>query len=45
MKPGKTTEYTVRPVAVEGKFELRDFKGPDGKYLAIYHLDGETVGF
>jgi hypothetical protein len=45
MKPGKTTEFTVRPVAVEGKFELRDFKGPDGKFLAIYHLDGEAVRF
>jgi hypothetical protein len=45
MKPGKMTEFTVRPVAVEGKFELRDFKGPDGKFLAIYHLDGEAVRF
>ena len=45
MKPGKTTEFTVRPVAVEGTFELRDFKGPDGKYLAIYHLDGDAVRF
>jgi hypothetical protein len=45
MKPGKTTDFTVRPVAVEGIFELRDFKGPDGKYLAIYHLDGEAVRF
>ncbi len=45
MKPGKTTDYTVRPVAVEGTFELRDFKGPDGKFLAIYHLDGEAVRF
>lgn len=45
MKPGKTTDFTVRPVAVEGTFELRDFKGPDGKYLAIYHLDGEAVRF
>jgi hypothetical protein len=45
MKPGKTTDFTVRPVAVEGKFELRDFKGPDGKFLAIYHLDGEAVRF
>ena len=45
MKPGKTTDFTVRPVAVEGTFELRDFKGPDGKYLAIYHLDGQPSVF
>ena len=45
MKPGKSTDFTVRPVAVEGTFELRDFRGPDGKYLAIYHLDGDAVTF
>jgi len=45
MKPGKSTDFTVRPVAVEGTFEIRDFLGPDGKNLAIYHLDGEAVRF
>ena len=45
MKPGKSTDFTVRPVAVEGTFALRDFRGPDGKYLAIYHLDGDAVTF
>jgi hypothetical protein len=45
MKPGKTADFTVRPVAVEGTFELRDYKGPDGKFLAIYHLDGDAVRF
>jgi hypothetical protein len=45
MKPGKSTDFTVRPVAVEGNFELRNFLGPDGKYLAIYHLDGDAVRF
>ena len=43
MKPGKSTDFTVRPVAVEGTFTLRDFLGPDGKHLAIYHLDGDAV--
>ncbi|MBI2824107.1 MAG: DUF3299 domain-containing protein [Planctomycetia bacterium] len=45
MKPGKAADYTVRPVAVEGTFELRDYRDPDGKYLAIYHLDGDAVTF
>jgi hypothetical protein len=45
MKPGKPADFTVRPIAVEGTFELRDFLGPDGKYLAIYHLDGDAVRF
>jgi hypothetical protein len=35
--------YTTRPVSVEGKFSVRELKGPDGKHLAIYHLDGNEV--
>ncbi len=38
-----TTSYTVRPVSVEGNFTIRELKGPDGNYLAIYHLDGKQV--
>ena len=46
MKPGKSTDYSLYPVAVEGTFTIREFKDPsdpDGKVLAIYHLDGESV--
>ena len=43
MKPDKTTEYSIRPVAVDGTFDIREFKGPDGKHLAIYHIEGESV--
>jgi hypothetical protein len=43
MKPGLSTEYTVRPVAVEGVFSIREMLGLEGKHLAIYHLDGEAV--
>lgn len=43
MNSGKSTDYTVRPIAVEGIFEVREFLGPDGKHLAIYHLQGEQV--
>lgn len=44
MKPGKSADYTVRPVSVEGKFTLAELVSPDdGKHLAIYHLDGEKV--
>lgn len=35
--------FTTRPVSVEGKFTVRELKGPDGKHLAIYHLDGDEV--
>lgn len=43
MAKGKSTSFTVRPVAVEGTFAIRPFKGPDGKCLAVYHLTGLSV--
>ena len=38
-----TTDFTVVPVSVEGKFTINEVLGPDGKHLAIYHLDAKTV--
>lgn len=38
-----TTDYSVVPVTVEGTFAIREIKGPDGKHLAIYHLDATSV--
>jgi hypothetical protein len=43
MKPGKSTDYSLYPVAVEGTFAIREMLDPDGKTVAIYHLDGESV--
>jgi len=43
MEAGKSTSYTVRPVAVTGKFTIHELKGPDGKHLAIYRLLGREV--
>ena len=43
MQSGKTAEFSIRPVAVEGTFDIQEFRGPDGKHLAIYHLEGESV--
>ncbi len=43
MQSGKTAEYSIRPVAVEGTFGLQEIVGPDGRHLAIYHLNGETA--
>lgn len=37
-----TATFSVRPVSVEGTFSIREVKF-DGKYLAIYHLDGKEV--
>ena len=43
MVPGKTAIFSVRPVAVTGTFRVQELRGPDGRHLAIYALDGETV--
>lgn len=43
MQNGQTCEFSIRPIAVEGVFTIREFKGPDDMHLAIFHLDGERV--
>lgn len=43
MLPGRTADFSIRPVAVAGTFRLAELKGPDGKHLAIYALEGEDV--
>ncbi len=43
MRPGKSAEYTVRPVTVDGEFRIQELLDPEGKHLAIYHLDGDAV--
>ncbi len=42
MTPPATATFHTRPVSVEGVFSIRELK-LDGKYLAIYHLDGKDV--
>jgi hypothetical protein len=43
MQSGQSAEFSIRPVAVTGKFEVSEFDGPDGHCLAIYHMDAEGV--
>jgi hypothetical protein len=43
MRPGKSTSFSIRPVAVAGTFRLDELRGPDGSHLAIYGLDGDEV--
>ena len=43
MRKGKTAEFSIRPVAAEGIFDIRELV-IGGKHLAIYHLDAESVG-
>jgi len=42
MKKGNTADFTIRPIAAEGVFNIRVFE-VDGKDLAIYHLDAESA--
>jgi len=43
MRPGKTADFSIRPVAVSGEFKLEELRGPDGSHLAIYGLAGDEV--
>jgi len=42
LQSGAMTEYSIWPVTVEGKFEVREFVVGD-KQMAIYHMEGESV--
>jgi hypothetical protein len=43
MEKGKTTDFTTKPVAVRGKFEIEEFKFPDGSLAAIYKMTASEV--
>ncbi|MFM1903810.1 MAG: hypothetical protein RLZZ440_1710 [Planctomycetota bacterium] len=43
MRPGKTAEFSIRPVAVAGTFRIDELRAPDGTHLAIYALEGDEV--
>ena len=38
LKKGLETDYTIRPVTIEGKFSLKEYKGPDGNVWSIYRM-------
>jgi hypothetical protein len=42
LKPGKSAEYSIRPVAVDGTFNIREFV-LGGKHMAIYQMDADSV--
>ena len=43
MQQDKTAEFSIRPIAVEGTFDVQEFLGLDGKHLAIYRIEGESA--
>jgi len=43
MSTGKSTDYVIRPVTVEGRFLVEEFLGPDEQHLAIYQMRADSV--
>ena len=43
MAPGRTADFSIRPVAVTGIFGIKELKGPAGNHLAVYALTGDSV--
>ena len=43
MKEGYETDFTVRPVTLEGEFYLRKYAGPDGNVWAIFRMKETKV--
>lgn len=40
---GRSTDYTVRPVTIEGNFYIKEFTGPNGKTWAIFRMKNGQV--
>ena len=38
MAKGNESDFTVRPITVEGEFYLREFEGPNGRIWAVYRM-------
>ncbi|MCA9262326.1 MAG: hypothetical protein KDA60_00695 [Planctomycetales bacterium] len=43
MEPGKSTNFSVRPISVTGHFAIKPWIGPDGKCYSVYHLSAESA--
>lgn len=44
MQGGRTTNFTDRPITVEGVFQIEELVGPDGKHYSIYRVDAVSAG-
>jgi hypothetical protein len=43
MSPGKSTDFTTRPITVEGVFQVKELLGADDRQMAIYQMKGESA--
>ncbi len=39
MAPGKSVDFSTRPITIEGRFTLKPFRGPDKRVWAIFELN------
>lgn len=39
MAPGRSIDFSTRPISLEGRFELKPFRGPDKRVWAIFELN------
>ncbi|MBL8888571.1 MAG: hypothetical protein JNL67_01240 [Planctomycetaceae bacterium] len=39
MAPGHSIDFSTRPISLEGRFELKPFRGPDKRVWAIFELN------
>ena len=44
MNQGKSTNFSIAPVYVEGTLSIQERRGLEGEFLAIYHLAAESAG-
>ena len=43
LEAGLETDFTVRPISIEVKFSLKEYKGPDGNVWSIYRMTDAKV--
>ena len=43
MVPGETANFSIRPVTIQGKFQIKPWIGPDGKCYSVYHVTAKSV--
>ncbi len=43
MVKGKSANFTLGPVAIEGEFSVKEYEYPDGGHYAVYRIKGVSV--
>jgi hypothetical protein len=43
LQEGHKTGFSTTPIAVEGQFNLDEFRDPEGTVRAVFHIEGAVV--